>query len=144
MDYRNMTRRDVLKLSGTAAVLSAGIHSAHPATPFSMPGLYPGRVIGVEHSGSSISNVYQVAPIETMIRRGMAELTGLPDHAAAWSKLFQPGDVVGIKVNPNGSEAIRSSQPCLLEILKGLALAGVEPKDIVVFDSYEDGIKQVA
>ena len=144
MNCREITRRDVLKLSGAAAVSSAFVHSAYPATPLSMPGLYPGRVIGVTHPGSSIGNVYQPAPIQAMIRRGMIELTGLSNHIAAWRKLFQPGDVVGIKVNPNGGPAIISSQPCLLEIISGLLLAGVAPKDIVVFDRYEAGLKRVA
>jgi hypothetical protein len=144
MNCRNLTRRDVLKLSGTAAISAAGVYSAHAATPFSMPGLYRGRVIGVEHSGSSINNVYQTVPIQTMIRRGMMELTGLSNYIAAWRKLFQPGDVVGIKVNPSGGPAIISSQPCLLEIINGLLLAGVAPTDIVVFDRYEWGIQSVA
>ncbi len=131
------SRRDVIRIAGGAAVASATLHSAYPATPFSMPGLYPGRVIGIEHPGSSVKNQYQAAAIQAMIRRGMTELTGADSHAAAWKKLFQPGDVVGIKVNPNGSEQIRSSKACLMAVIGGLLLAGVHQKNIVVYERYQ-------
>jgi hypothetical protein len=102
-----------------------------------MPGLYPGRVIGVAHAGSSVNFQYQTAPIQAMIRRGMMELTGTSNYVTGWRKLFQPGDVVGIKVNPNGTSSIISSQACLMEIINGLVLAGIGPKDIVVYERYQ-------
>ena len=37
-----------------------------------------------------------------MIRTGMMQLTGAPDIKTAWSQFVEPGDVVGIKVNPVG------------------------------------------
>ncbi len=134
---RNWSRRDVLKLAGAAAVASVTTHSAYSATPFSMPGLYPGQVIGVTHAGSSINGQYQTAAIQAMIRRGMMDLTGLSNYVTAWRKLFQPGDVVGIKVNPNGIDNIISSQACLMEIISGLVLAGIGTKDIVVYERYQ-------
>lgn len=102
-----------------------------------MPGLYPGRVIGVQHPGSSVGNVYQAPAIQAMIRRGMMELTGADTYAAAWKKLFQPDDVVGIKVNPNGSPQIMSSKACLMEVIDGLQLAGVAQRNIVVYERYQ-------
>ena len=139
----SLTRRDVLKMPTGIAAASAVCHSASAATPYSMPGLYPGRVIGVQHSGSSIGNVYQAGPIQSMIRRGIMELTGLSSFIAAWRKLFQPGDVVAIKVNPNGSAPIISSQPCLMEVVQGLLLAGVAPQDIVVCERYQGVLARI-
>jgi hypothetical protein len=86
---------------------------------------------------SSINGQYQTANIQAMIRRGMMELTGTSNYVTGWRKLFQPGDVVGIKVNPNGIGNIISSQACLMEIIQGLVLAGVGPKDIVVYERFQ-------
>jgi len=137
----NLTRRDVLKLPVAAALASsATVRSVCAATPYSMPGLFPARVVGVTHSGASTDLTYQgfqAVPIQNMIRRGMMELTGMSNYLAAWRKLFQPGDVVGIKVCPNPVAAMGSSQWCLMEIVNGLLLAGIAPKNIVVYERYE-------
>ena len=99
-----------------------------------MPGLYPGRVIGIKDADSSIAGAYQTQPIQSMIQRGMMELTGAPNSSMAWSKLFSRSDVVGIKVNPNGISNIVSSKAALDAIAQGLLLAGVTPGNIVVCD----------
>jgi hypothetical protein len=69
-----------------------------------------------------------------MIRRGMTELTGAPNQATAWNQLFQKGDVVGIKVNPNAIPSPISSPAVINEILQGLLGAGVTRNDIMVCD----------
>ena len=107
------TRREVFQQLAAAAVASASIRGAYPATIYSMPGLYPGRVIGIKDADSSIAGAYQTQPIQSMIQRGMMELTGAPNSSMAWSKLFSRSDVVGIKVNPNGISNIVSSKAAL-------------------------------
>jgi hypothetical protein len=128
------TRREVFQQLAAAAVASASIRGAYPATIYSMPGLYPGRVIGIKDADSSIAGAYQTQPIQSMIQRGMMELTGAPNSSMAWSKLFSRSDVVGIKVNPNGISNIVSSKAALDAITQGLLLAGVTPGNIVVCD----------
>jgi hypothetical protein len=136
-DCHKWSRREVVKLAGAATAASLSPRLGSAATPFSMPGLYPGRVIGVSHSGSSVNGQYQTAPIQAIMRRGMMELTGTSNYIAGWKKLFQPGDVVGIKVNPNGLSNIISSPACLLEIIQSLLLAGIDAKSIVVYERYQ-------
>jgi hypothetical protein len=51
--------------------------------------------------------------------------------------------VVGIKVNPNGFYTIVSSQACLMEIINGLVLAGIGPKDIVVYERQQDLLSNI-
>lgn len=137
------TRRDFLKLPVVAAAAAAAIPTAHAVTPYSMPGLYPGRVVGIVHSGASVKLAYQSLPIQGMIRRGMAELTGLPNYIAAWRKLFQPDDVVGIKVNGVSQSAALIPSPACLEIVNGLLLAGVPAANIVVFERYGEDLSKV-
>jgi len=111
-----------------------------------MPGPFPGRVIEVHHPESvDAENRINADAVKVMMDRGMRELTGA-DHASyAWKKFFQPGDVVGIKVNPVGARAASmaqrvvssiSSPAVLIEVVKNLKAAGIPPRDIVVFERY--------
>src|SRR5262249_44191210 len=51
---------------------------------------------------------------------------------------FEPGDVVGIKMNPVGNPLANTSSELLLEVIEGLKAAGVKVKDMVVFERYRD------
>jgi hypothetical protein len=131
------TRRDILKLPAAAAG-AAVLRSPAPAlTRYSMPGLFPGRVVSVRHAGASVNLTYQTAPIQAMVRRGIMELTGLSNYVAAWRTLFQPGDVVAIKVNPSWYPETSTGPALLMEIVSGLLLAGVRPADVIVYERYE-------
>lgn len=101
-----------------------------------MPGPYRGRVVAVESDASIVSGAYQAEPVKRMIHRGMTELTGASAPAEAWKQFFEPGDVVGIKVNPVGKPHVISAPEVLREIIAGVMSAGVKPQDIVVYDRY--------
>lgn len=102
----------------------------------SMPGQAPGRVVAVSHPGSIIDGRFQEAPIKKMIAEGMMDLAEAPDLTSAWRLFFEPGDVVGIKVNPVGQPHVVSSPEVVREIIRGLESAGVRRQDIVVYDRY--------
>jgi uncharacterized protein (DUF362 family) len=101
-----------------------------------IPGPFPGRVVEVAHVGSVVGAEVQEPVAATMVERGMRELVGCPDTAEAWRRFFAPGDVVGIKVNPVGAPHSISNFATVRAIIAGLKLAGVRPRDIVVFDRY--------
>jgi Domain of unknown function (DUF362) len=138
------TRRELFQQLAAAAAASAAIRGAYPATIYSMPGRYPGRVIGVKHSASVVAGVYQPQPIQSMVQRGMMELTGAPNSAAAWRKLFSRSDVVGIKLNPNGISSLVSSKAVVDAITQGLLLAGVSPGNIVICDRNRAQLDNIA
>jgi uncharacterized protein (DUF362 family) len=73
-----------------------------------------------------------------MMRQGMARLTGAADWTEAWRVFFEPGDVVGIKVNPVGAPHVISCAEVIHQIVDGLRAAGVKPKDVVVYDRFRD------
>ncbi len=139
---RGVTRRDVL----CSAAAAGAVHLARAVplsqrtviTPLGLPGLFPGRVAAVEHRGSITAGLYQPPILPQMFQTGMKELTGAPGWQEAWRLFFEPGDVVGIKVNPVGQPYIISSPVVLQEIVKGLETAGVDRKDIVVYDRYRN------
>jgi uncharacterized protein (DUF362 family) len=143
MNSQNGISRRALLLggiAGSALPLLSSIRSFSKATSakLGIPGPYPGRVVAVRHPGSIVSGVFQVEPIRAMMHQGMAGLTGAEDWAEAWRVFFEPGDIVGIKVNPVGAPHVISCAEVIQQIVGGLRAAGVKPKDIVVYDRYRD------
>ena len=133
-------RREFL-LAGLAApavplVSSARSFEKPAVSRLGIPGPYRGRVVEVRHRGSVVSGVYQAGPIRAMMRRGMTALTGAEDWVEAWRVFFEPGDVVGIKVNPVGAPHVISSAEVIYEIVDGLKSAGVKVRDVIVYDRY--------
>lgn len=120
-----------------------------PKPALGMPGSFPGRVVEVRKPGAVRPADHTLDPdsIRAMMARGMCELTSADHPTEAWRRFFEPGDVVGIKVNPvgrkpNPGEGWRkpvgsvSSPEVLLEIVAGLRSAGVRAQDIIVFERY--------
>jgi uncharacterized protein (DUF362 family) len=120
-----------------------------PHALYAMPGPYPGRVIEIHHPGAVRANrAINAQAVKRMMDRGMCELTGTGAAEEAWRHFFEPGDVVGIKVNPVGHRSRRgvtgaiSSPAVLLETVAGLKSAGVKAGDIVVFERYATEFRQ--
>jgi uncharacterized protein (DUF362 family) len=142
------TRRNCLKVAGGAVgaalgattrpapMLAAQVSSKADASKLAMPGLFRGRVVAVEHPGSIVDGRYQAEPVQQMMRKGMTDLTGAAGWVDAWRLFVEPGDVVGIKVNPVGGPLVVSAAEVVREIIAGLNVAGVKNKDIVVYDRY--------
>ncbi len=105
---------------------------------FGAPGLYPGRVIEVKNSAMIRQGVKNHPAIKAALEKGLQALTGAPHAVEAWKTFFEPGDVVGIKVVPNGEPYAHSSFELVLEIIEGLKAAGVKTGDIFVYDRYRD------
>lgn len=119
-----------------------------------MPGRYPGRVVRVHHPAAVRPN-YTADPavVRTMIDRGLVTLVDgdLKDPQSAWKRFFEPGDVVGIKVNPvgrapkpgepgrvAGAVGCISNREIVIACVEALKSAGVRPQDIIVFERYAD------
>jgi uncharacterized protein (DUF362 family) len=141
------TRRNCLKAMGgtlgaalgtraaATPLLAAQVSSKAEASKLAMPGLFRGRVVAVEHPGCIIEDHYQAEPVKQMMRKGMTDLTGA-GWVDAWRLFVQPGDVVGIKVNPVGQPHVVSAPEVVREIIAGLNAAGIKNRDIVVYDRY--------
>jgi uncharacterized protein (DUF362 family) len=132
-----LTRMLALGLVGPALAKASSTYGKSEPTRWSMPGLFPGRVARVEHDGSIVSGAYQQEPVRDMMRRGMQELTGAPDWVQAWRMFVEPGDVVGIKLNPVSRPYVISAPEVVREIVAGLEAAGVPRKNIVAYDRYK-------
>jgi len=121
-----------------------------PAQPDRMPGPYPGRVVEV-HDPHAVDADHRIdrSTVRRMLDRGMCEFTGADHPVEAWKTFFSPGEVIGIKVNPVGTNidpGTRRPRPhvvgsvsnpeVLFEIVRNLKAIGVKPQDIVVFERY--------
>ena len=138
-------RRHFLRTFGRSAVAASilpsltryvSAQSAGPAA-LGIPGPFPGRVVEVTHPGMIRSNVKDASAIRSAMGRGMRDLTGADSSQEAWRYFFEPGDVVGIKVNPVGNPLANTNTEVLLETIAGLRSAGVRARNIVVFDRYK-------
>jgi hypothetical protein len=103
-----------------------------------IPGPYPGRVIEVRNPSMIKDGTKDREAIKATVARGMTELTGADDAVEAWRTFFEPGDVVGIKMNPVGNPLAISSAELMLEVIEGLKAAGVKTGDMFVFERYKD------
>src|SRR5271165_154362 len=114
------SRRSVIQLA-----LAAQVSSKAETTKLGMPGLFRGRVVEVVHPGCIVGGKYQTEPVTRMMRSGISELTGT-GWVDSWRLFVQPGDVVGIKVNPVGAPEIMSAPVVLHQIVDGLNAAGIK------------------
>lgn len=149
---RKLGRRDFLAGASILPVLAGGAAAVHvsaqearaaagrkaPAGSLGIPGPYPGRVVEVRNPAMIKNDVKNRRAIADSVARGMRELTGADDAVSAWRAFFEPGDVVGIKMNPVGNPLANSSSELMLEVLEGLKAAGVKTRDVVVFERYRD------
>lgn len=105
---------------------------------WALPGPFPGRVVEVRHPASIVNDKVDTEVVRFMVDGGMKELTGSDHPEGAWQYFFQPGDVVGIKVNPVGNPHVISNPAIVHAIVRGLEMAGVKRRDILVFERYRD------
>ena len=111
-------------------------------TKLAAPGLYPGHVVEVRNPGMYRNGIRDAAAIKATLDRGIKELTGATDAVDGWKHFFEPGDVVGIKVVPNGQPDAHSSFEIVLEVIEKLKAAGVKASDMFVYDRFRGELMQ--
>ena len=132
-----MVDRRTFLTSAASALLVPTYASAQRTPKPGIPGPFPGRVVSVEHGGIVADRKYNQEAVNATIDKGMMELTGAPSAQDAWRYFFEPGDVVGIKLNPVGRPFVISSPEVVRAIVDGLKMAGVPPKNMVAYDRYK-------
>jgi uncharacterized protein (DUF362 family) len=132
-----MMNRRTFFTSAAGALLVPTYASAQRTAKPGIPGPFPGRVVAVEHAGIVAERKYSRDAVDASIGKGMMELTGAPSAQEAWRYFFEPGDVVGLKLNPVGRPFVISSPEVVHAIVAGLRSAGVPAKNIVAYDRYK-------
>jgi uncharacterized protein (DUF362 family) len=103
-----------------------------------VPGPYPGRVVEARNPGMIRDGARSREAIAKTLGAAMKNLTGADDPVGAWRSFFEPGDVVGIKMNPVGNPLANTSAELMLEVIEGLKSAGVKTRDMIVFERYRE------
>ncbi len=103
----------------------------------------PGLVVEVNDPTSLVQGQVQAGRVRGMMSRGLMELTGATDETMAWGTFFVESDVVVVKVNPFGYPKTYTRAETVAEIVRGLGLVGVPPKNVIVYDRYTEYLAQV-
>jgi len=127
------TRREFLKNS--AAIAGGTILPGRMRPPRLERERAPkSKVVSVASDNMLREGNYSPEAVRQAFREGMKELTGEGTAENAWSSLFTPDDVVGIKINCIGAPKISSSPASINETIAGLKSAGVKDNNIIIWD----------
>jgi hypothetical protein len=122
----------------------ASTHTPTPAatTPIVRPSRseliahYPGTaqsvVSAVRHAGVWDGEQIQVHVVLQMLDAAITQLTGLQDALAAWGVLFDPGEVIGIKVNT--ISRYTTTPTVAYAVAQRLQDTGISAEQIILFD----------
>jgi uncharacterized protein (DUF362 family) len=103
-------------------------------SPLSMPGLFPGRVVEVIHPEPIVARRISQPAVRSMLDSGMRELTGASTARDAWTRFFDPADVVALKVNPSSAPLTVTSIALLREVIQALNAVGIPNRNLIVYD----------
>jgi hypothetical protein len=159
----SMKRREFLKLTGTGTVVGAGLVLGAPdlwaqenkkrvppkrpktnlddviktpRTKYSLPGLFPGKVIETHNPKAMEGDKVDAAMVDGMIEKGITSLTG-KNMKESFKLFFNKDDVVGLKVNPVGAGLISTRLEIVDRVIKWLRDGGIPAKNIIIWDRFD-------
>jgi hypothetical protein len=161
-----LERRDFLKIGG-GSLLGAGLllgrpplwgqEAAKPEPParpktnidealavprlkYSLPGLFPGKVVAVKDEKAMNEQGVNGKAVATMFEKGIRALTDQP-LSKSFKLFFNKNDIVGIKVNPVGAGLIATRLEVVDAIVAWLRQGGLPAKNIVIWDRFDYMLK---
>ncbi len=127
------TRREFLKhsaaIAGGTVLLGRAGWAWRAAEPEAKSRLVSVAADDILSDGKYVPDV-----VSRVFAAGMKELAGQKTANDAWSSLFSPDDVVGIKINCIGAPRISSSLASISATVDGLKSAGVKENNIIIWD----------
>jgi hypothetical protein len=109
---------------------------AAPRTTYSLPGLFPGRVVAVEDKRAMNEQGVNGAVVADMFAKGIRALTGR-SPAKSFRLLFSRQDVVGVKVNPVGAGLISTRLEVVDAVIAWLRRGGIPARNIIIWDRFD-------
>jgi len=124
------SRRDFLRAiagaAGTAMALRSGLW-AHAQTSSKVAIAHHSKVVTPDGDRD-------MAALGAMVDKSMAAITGKADPVEAWRSLFEPADVVGLKVNCLGGFGLSTNVALVGVLTQRLQDAGVPASNIIVWE----------
>jgi hypothetical protein len=105
-----------------------------------LPGPFPGKVVEVKDTRALVDDKPDPKVVADMFERGVRALTG-KDMKQSFGLLFEPGDVVGIKVNPVGPPLIHTKVELAQAVVRWLMDNKVPARNIVIWDRFDYMLK---
>jgi uncharacterized protein (DUF362 family) len=115
----------------------------HERKYFSMPGIFPGKVVQVNHDKCVINKKFDLPSVNAMIKSGMLNLTNVKNISDAWRMFVTPQDRIGLKVNPVAGALLSTSAEVVRAIIQQLEEAGIPKKNISIWDRREFEMHEV-
>jgi len=109
--------------------------------PASMPGKYPGRVVVARNQNAVLNDMPVEAVAYMMLQRSMLELTGEKNLKKAWRTFVNPGEKIGLKVNPVAGKLLTTSHAVVRSVVNQLTESGIDRKDIIIWDRRDMELK---
>jgi hypothetical protein len=107
-----------------------------PKTKFSLPGLFPGKVVQVQDAQAMPDGKPDIEIIDQMFLSGIEHLTG-KNLNDSFPLFFKKEDVVGIKVNPVGAGLISTRLEVVDVVIDWLVKNEIPRKNIVIWDRFD-------
>lgn len=108
-----------------------------PRNESSMPGKFPGRVIHIKNSKSVVNDEPLESEAYKMIEKAMLELTQQQNLKKAWNQFVNPGERIGLKVNPVAGKTLATSHAVVKSVIRQLTESGIDKKYITIWDRRE-------
>jgi len=124
-------RRFAKALLGTGAAVAAARLPAWLPAAEAEPSLV---VQAVSPRLRRIRNDIPADSVREFLDRSLFALTGRNERGAAWGELFAPHETVGIKLSCLPGRMLSSSPALTAAIVEGLLAAGLERKNIIIWD----------
>jgi len=119
-----------------------------PTTPLRGAGFFslrstnaPARVVVVEDPNALFNFQADNAHVQTMVNRGITNLTGKTAPAEAWRSLVSTQDIVGIKVLSTAGSISGTRPAVVAAVIHGLLDAGVPREHIIIWDKHANDLR---
>ena len=76
--------------------------------------------------------------LRTLVDASLVSLTGLQDAAEAWRALFDPQEIIAIKVNTFRNSLIWTHPALVQAVTDSMIAAGLTAENIILYDYYTD------
>lgn len=110
---------------------------SYPRNENSFPGKYPAKVVKVYDEKSYSNKKINQDSAYQMLSQGLLGLTGAENIREAWLHFVQPGERIGLKVNPIGGNLLSTSHEVVQSVIMQLEEAGISRSDITIWDRRE-------
>ena len=99
------------------------------------------QVVKVEDPRAVTDFQPDFAVVQTMVNRGLTNLTGQPTVAAAWRSLVTTQDIIGLKVFSEAGQLSGTRPAVVAAVIHGLFAAGVPAQNIIIWDKQTDDLR---